>query len=85
MAGSTAIGYVGGRLLECRRPAHRRKVVLGVGVFGVLAVLGYFKVRDPAAAAAREASFRCRPRALRPLLFTLGLAKKVLLADGLAR
>jgi len=43
MAGSTAIGYVGGRLLESERLAQRRKLVLGVGVFGVLAVLGYFK------------------------------------------
>ena len=43
MAGSTAIGYVGGRLLEAEAPAHRRKVVLGLGIFGVLAVLGYFK------------------------------------------
>jgi alginate O-acetyltransferase complex protein AlgI len=39
MAGSTAISYTGGRLLE-RNPSKR---VLASGIFGVLALLGYFK------------------------------------------
>ena len=43
MAGSTAISYTGGRLLESERFAARRKLVLGLGIFGVLALLGYFK------------------------------------------
>ena len=43
MAGSTAISYTAGRLLEAERFADRRKLVLGLGIFGVLALLGYFK------------------------------------------
>src|SRR5205814_7805662 len=43
MAGSSAICYVGVRLLEAESLAHRRKLVLGLGIFGVLAVIGYFK------------------------------------------
>jgi alginate O-acetyltransferase complex protein AlgI len=40
MAGSTAITYTAGRLLE---RTQRRKLVLGLGIFGALALLGYFK------------------------------------------
>ena len=43
MAASTAISYTAGRMLESERFAERRKVVLGLGIFGVLALLGYFK------------------------------------------
>jgi len=43
MAGSTAISFGAGLLLEHERFAHRRKLVLGIGSFGVLALLGYFK------------------------------------------
>jgi alginate O-acetyltransferase complex protein AlgI len=43
MAGSTAISFTGGRLLESPRLAERRKLVLGLGIAGVLALLGYYK------------------------------------------
>lgn len=43
MAGSTAISYTGGRLLEHPRLADRRRLVLALGVAGVLALLGYYK------------------------------------------
>ena len=43
MAGSTAMSYTAGRLLESDRFAQRRKLVLAVGIAGVLALLGYYK------------------------------------------
>jgi alginate O-acetyltransferase complex protein AlgI len=43
MAGSTAIGFVGGRLLERTSKTARRKLVLGVTVALLLALLGAFK------------------------------------------
>ena len=43
MAGSTAISYTAGRLLEHARPERRRKLVLAIGIAGVLALLAYFK------------------------------------------
>ena len=43
MAGSTAISFTGGLLLASPGLEHRRKLVLGLGVAGVLALLGYFK------------------------------------------
>ncbi len=43
MAGSTAISYTGGRLLEHPHFADRRRLVLGLGIAGVLALLGYYK------------------------------------------
>jgi D-alanyl-lipoteichoic acid acyltransferase DltB (MBOAT superfamily) len=43
MAGSTAISYTAGRLLESSRLETRRKLVLAVGITGVLALLAYFK------------------------------------------
>jgi alginate O-acetyltransferase complex protein AlgI len=43
MAGSTAISFSAGRLLEHPRYEQRRKIVLGLGIVGVLALLGYFK------------------------------------------
>ncbi len=43
MAGSTAISYAAGRLLELPRLAGRRKLVLTAGIAGVLALLAYYK------------------------------------------
>jgi alginate O-acetyltransferase complex protein AlgI len=43
MAGSTAISYTAGRLVESSRFETRRKLVLAVGITGVLALLAYFK------------------------------------------
>ena len=43
MAGSTAISFTGGLLLGSERLARHRRLVLGLGIFGVLALLGYFK------------------------------------------
>jgi alginate O-acetyltransferase complex protein AlgI len=43
MAASTAVTFTAGRLLESARLVHRRKLVLGLGIFGALALLGYFK------------------------------------------
>ena len=43
MAGSTAISFTGGLLLESERTARHRKLVLGAGIFGMLALLAYFK------------------------------------------
>ena len=43
MAGSTAISYTAGRLLELPRLAGRRKLVLTAGIAGVLALLAYYK------------------------------------------
>jgi alginate O-acetyltransferase complex protein AlgI len=43
MAGSTAISFTGGRLLESARLEQRRKLVLTVGIVGVLALLAYYK------------------------------------------
>jgi alginate O-acetyltransferase complex protein AlgI len=43
MAGSTAISFTAGRLLESGRLEQRRKVVLIVGIVGVLALLAYYK------------------------------------------
>ena len=41
MAGSTAISYTAGRLLEDPRLLARRKLVLAFGIAGVLALLAY--------------------------------------------
>jgi len=43
MAASTLISFAGGLLLEHERFRDRRRLVLGLGIFGVLALLGYFK------------------------------------------
>jgi len=43
MAGSTAISFTGGRLLESARFEQRRKLVLAVGIAGVLSLLAYYK------------------------------------------
>ena len=43
MAGSTAISYTAGRLIDHPRFADRRKLVLAAGIVGVLALLGYYK------------------------------------------
>jgi alginate O-acetyltransferase complex protein AlgI len=43
MAGSTAIGFTTGRLLEHPRNAARRGWILGIGVAGALSLLVYFK------------------------------------------
>jgi alginate O-acetyltransferase complex protein AlgI len=43
MAGSTAISYTTGRLLEIEAASRRRKLGLGAGIVGVLALLAYFK------------------------------------------
>jgi alginate O-acetyltransferase complex protein AlgI len=43
MAASTAVTYTAGRLLERPWLENRRKLVLGAGIFGALALLGYFK------------------------------------------
>ena len=43
MAGSTVIGFAGGRLLAREEEVRRRKVVLGVTVALLLALLGAFK------------------------------------------
>jgi len=43
MAGSTVISFAGGRLLESTRFEQRRKLVLAVGIAGVLALLAYYK------------------------------------------
>jgi alginate O-acetyltransferase complex protein AlgI len=43
MAGSTAIGFAGGRLVEREGSVARRKVVLGVTVALLLGLLGVFK------------------------------------------
>src|SRR3954463_3647173 len=43
MAGSTAIGFVAGRVPEHEKDALRRRVVLGVGVAALLSLLGVFK------------------------------------------
>jgi len=43
MAGSTAISYTTGRLLETEADERRRKLGLATGIVGVLALLAYFK------------------------------------------
>jgi D-alanyl-lipoteichoic acid acyltransferase DltB (MBOAT superfamily) len=43
MAGSTAISYTVGRLLESEVSERRRKLGLAAGIAGVLALLAYFK------------------------------------------
>ena len=43
MAGSTAISYTAGRLLERELDDRRRKLLLAAGITGVLALLAYFK------------------------------------------
>jgi alginate O-acetyltransferase complex protein AlgI len=43
MAGSTAISFTGGMLLGSPRLEHRRKLVLIIGIAGVLALLAYYK------------------------------------------
>jgi alginate O-acetyltransferase complex protein AlgI len=49
MAGSTAISYTGGRLLESERTMRHRKLVLAVGITGVLGLLVAFKYASFAA------------------------------------
>jgi alginate O-acetyltransferase complex protein AlgI len=43
MAGSTAISFVGGRLVAAERDPRRRKLILATGIAGTLALLLYFK------------------------------------------
>jgi len=43
MAGSTAVSFTAGRLLEQTDDERRRKLVLAGGIAGVLALLAYFK------------------------------------------
>jgi alginate O-acetyltransferase complex protein AlgI len=43
MAGSTAISYTAGRVLERSASPKRRKLVLATGIAGVLALLAYYK------------------------------------------
>jgi alginate O-acetyltransferase complex protein AlgI len=43
MAGSTAISYTTGRLIEIEQDERRRKLGLAAGIVGVLALLAYFK------------------------------------------
>jgi D-alanyl-lipoteichoic acid acyltransferase DltB (MBOAT superfamily) len=43
MAGSTAISFVGGRLVAAEPEPRRRKQILGLGIAGALALLLYFK------------------------------------------
>jgi D-alanyl-lipoteichoic acid acyltransferase DltB (MBOAT superfamily) len=43
MASSTAISFVGGRLVAAERDPQRRKLILAVGIAGTLALLLYFK------------------------------------------
>src|SRR5262249_20305178 len=43
MAGSTAISYTTGRLIEIETDERRRKLGLATGIAGVLALLAYFK------------------------------------------
>jgi alginate O-acetyltransferase complex protein AlgI len=43
MAGSTAISYTTGRLLEVETDERRRRLGLATGIAGVLALLAYFK------------------------------------------
>src|SRR5690348_12429545 len=43
MAESTIVGFLGGRLIEDTKDERRRRIVLGVGVALLLALLGAFK------------------------------------------
>jgi D-alanyl-lipoteichoic acid acyltransferase DltB (MBOAT superfamily) len=46
MLGSTAISYTGGRLIAGASDRRRQKVILGLGIFGALSLLGYFKYAE---------------------------------------
>jgi alginate O-acetyltransferase complex protein AlgI len=49
MLGSTAISYTGGRVVAGTPPGRRKKLYLGLGIAGALALLAYFKYAEFAA------------------------------------
>jgi alginate O-acetyltransferase complex protein AlgI len=46
MLGSTAVSYTAGRLLAAERFASRRKLIVAIGVVGLLSLLAYFKYAE---------------------------------------